>query len=290
MRLLTQIIQRTLLGLIGLGTLVVVPINASAMSFNPDLVITGTVALDPNTMVPVNGSQSATYSGISGGAALADNGIGHSDIVLTDLGDGLGIVTDASGSSINPSMTDEAFNVFLNDFVFDLWNTSLTDTFKITFEVDYDQNASITDFNTRSSVDPDDIGSTTITTLDVNSTIAPNLQNNELLSSQQLDSTNIGGVFNPGPFADSGLTLFDLILLPDEKGSVQGKQDFQGFANDGSYFIHQGMFISLKDVMNLTAPPSLVPVPPAILLFGTGLLGLMGYARRKKAKSTALLQ
>lgn len=49
--------------------------------------------------------------------------------------------------------------------------------------------------------------------------------------------------------------------------------EFRGIANDG---------FGMDNVMYSTAPVSAVPVPAAVWLFGSGLIGLAGIARRKK--------
>ncbi len=125
MRTFTQKSQKVLMviRLVGLCAFVVISNSALAIPITTDLSITGTVELDTNTTTPVgNGSQSATYSATSGGVALASltcavnclpgstNAGGFSSIGLTDLGDGVGIVTAVSGSGTF------AFNeFFLND-------------------------------------------------------------------------------------------------------------------------------------------------------------------------------
>jgi hypothetical protein len=41
--------------------------------------------------------------------------------------------------------------------------------------------------------------------------------------------------------------------------------------------------IGITDVVRLSVVPSAVPVPPSVWLFGSGLLGLIGIARRRQA-------
>ena len=50
-----------------------------------------------------------------------------------------------------------------------------------------------------------------------------------------------------------------------------------------SDFVTTGLSISISDARVVSEFPSHVPLPPALYLFGSGLLGLIGIARRKKA-------
>jgi hypothetical protein len=52
----------------------------------------------------------------------------------------------------------------------------------------------------------------------------------------------------------------------------------QGRLSDGSY-----TDVAFGQVLSVYNPPSAVPVPAAVWLFGSGLLGLIGVARRKKS-------
>ena len=279
MRTFTQELQSALMNmrLLGLCALVAISNSALAIPITTDLSITGTVELDINTTTPLgNGSQSATYSATSGGVALASlicaadclpgspNAGGFSSIGLTDLGDGVGIVTTVSGSG---AFTFNEF--FLNDYTVDLVNNSLTDTFKVTFQIDFSQDASVT-------ADQDDGGAAAKAKLDVDREL-PLPAVPELFSFGDLDTT-LGML---GPFSDSGMPTFDITLAPGDIGMVEARQDIEGIAVGGSYSVGQNMFISVLDVMNLTTPPpSSVPEPTTLGLLGAGLIGLV--LRRKR--------
>ena len=268
MRFLIHKLPKVFMSLVGFCAIIAYPNIILASMIDPNVVITGTVQLDSSTTIPVgNASQSAVYSATSGGSSLASlnclvncvvgsaNAGGYSGTSLTHLGDGVGIETAVSGSG------SFAFNeFFLNDYSIDLMNNSLTDTFLITFQIDFSQDASITAVAAAKA------------TLDVDREL-PLPAVNELFSFGNLDTT----LGMPGPFSDAGIITFDMILAPLEIGMLEGRQDIEGFTIGASYSINQQMFISVLDVRNLT-----VPIPAAAWLFGTGLIALIGAAKRRK--------
>ncbi len=83
------------------------------------------------------------------------------------------------------------------------------------------------------------------------------------------DGVNSGGEFQSF-FAPTGATRV-FFGIPDGFGfdGVPGAYD----DNDGAYRIGVG----------INEPPPAIPVPAAVWLFGTALIGLAGFARRKKA-------
>ena len=79
---------------------------------------------------------------------------------------------------------------------------------------------------------------------------------------------NIGGSpFIDGPFTGSNAN-FDVVSL-----TFTGSDDTRSI----------GPFCDFDPSGNLCAPPPEVPVPAAVWLFGSGLLGLVGVARRRKS-------
>ncbi len=77
------------------------------------------------------------------------------------------------------------------------------------------------------------------------------------------------------PEAGSGITLYD-VYLSEIAGGLDPKvsYDFMGILQTPIWSTRE--FAILKEV------PS-IPIPPAMWLFGSGLLGLVGIARRKKS-------
>ena len=75
--------------------------------------------------------------------------------------------------------------------------------------------------------------------------------------------------------------------MAGEIGLIEGKQDIEGIAVGGSYSVMQDMMISVVDVMNLGDPNQIpnpnpvIPEPSTMILFGTGLAGLIGYRWRR---------
>ena len=87
----------------------------------------------------------------------------------------------------------------------------------------------------------------------------------------------------PAAMTDTGM---DVTTTTDSLGSLMAPGSFTFNATPGNYFV------SFYGAADTSAPLELgqygieiskVPVPAAIWLFGSGLLGLVGIARRKKA-------
>ena len=79
-----------------------------------------------------------------------------------------------------------------------------------------------------------------------------------------------------------GLGLFgthNFVLSGSQTNSDDGNDEwaFQGFAGEESII---GYFNAEDEI---TSGAAAIPVPAALWLFGSGLLGLVGIARRKKA-------
>jgi len=79
-----------------------------------------------------------------------------------------------------------------------------------------------------------------------------------------------GAVWTGGPGTYTG-PLYDLVALDSDADGVPG------------WRINEGPLAGQSFALNFNVPASVVPVPAAIWLFGSGLLGLVGMAGRKKA-------
>jgi hypothetical protein len=96
--------------------------------------------------------------------------------------------------------------------------------------------------------------------------------------------------------ADSVLSLILRTNLVDQSGTLVSlvlKEDNNNFfddlcgaigSNSGSTYCRSGLLVG-GSTLTTTAvsPPSAVPVPAAVWLFGTALIGLVGFGKRRKA-------
>lgn len=79
-------------------------------------------------------------------------------------------------------------------------------------------------------------------------------------------------------FAWGGTTGIDVVMVWNVVGNTYTSSDWDTNGTPGAGMI-DGPFPGFSANFNMTA----VPVPAAVWLFGSGLLGLVGVARRKKA-------
>ena len=96
-----------------------------------------------------------------------------------------------------------------------------------------------------------------------------------------LTSSAIGDGINTGTFS---LNAYDplLIVLKSDTFDYQWYM-FEGKSGPLSGTWDASVIFEGKDLSHISAYTKVVPVPAAVWLFGSGLLGLVGIARRKKA-------
>lgn len=101
-----------------------------------------------------------------------------------------------------------------------------------------------------------------------------------ITGAQVLDDYNLGGDFTVLHF-DLGADALSYMLANQSAGfSIDGQWGYWS-RDDGVY----GAFLSrfYLDSVSLNVTPSAVPLPGALWLFGSGLLGLVGVSKRRKA-------
>jgi hypothetical protein len=86
----------------------------------------------------------------------------------------------------------------------------------------------------------------------------------------------VGGI---GYFPEQGVNDFSLMLLQFDPADPYENFSYEQMRYSTENFPNVDYFESLTGV----AQVSTIPVPPAVWLFGSGLLGMIGIARRKKA-------
>jgi len=257
--------------------------DTQAVPIDSHVMITGTVSLDTvNSQPPTgNATQTGTLSRTIGGATTTStiNGVtvtGANPLggTLTDIGDGLGILFNTGGSfpAENP--------LFGGDYTIDIANTSATDTFKITFKVNFSNtvNASGADAFAQSKLSVQDVTmNPTITELFFTDLISDTVNGN------MKNGTTLGS--SGGPLDDIGMTFVDITVAPGATINLQALQNVKGgaFAAGSQYSAGLDTSISVNAVMDLTQPPTPIPEPGTLALFGTGLVGVMLYLRRRSA-------
>ena len=90
-----------------------------------------------------------------------------------------------------------------------------------------------------------------------------------------LGITPLTGAIN-GVFFDGGTDFFPGVTTSVSLSFDPAFPEFLGFVNG------QGDIDTAAGIYSLVITPSAVPIPAAVWLFGSGLLGLVGMARRKK--------
>ena len=279
--------------------------SALAASFTSNLEVTGSVELSTSignsTFSDGNVSQTGEVRKKVGGATTSngfsttlgvadgtDDGTTTSPApsltgTLTDIGDGIGWGTDldagfATGFNFNPGYD------FIVDFLFNLKNTSLTDTLTVTMKANISNvaDAGGADASADSKLD-----------LERNGVNVPNG------ASEVLSDTAFGDALNgasTGTFgeeiSDIRMLFFDVMLAPGGTATVGGNHEWEGgvFENPGNSNLDISLDITIENVACsgecIVAP---VPVPGAVWLFGSGLSGLafLGLRRRREQRRTA---
>jgi hypothetical protein len=134
--------------------------------------------------------------------------------------------------------------------------------------------------NSVASLDPLDFPGATML---INPNFDPNLPPEVFNSERELFDTQGNIVYDPlvGVVGDLNQPLFDRFgnqILRDENGDFI--ENSRGFSFDFATEDQQSAFIS-GDLTSVTA--AVVPIPAAVWLFGTGLLGLVGFTKRKQS-------
>lgn len=120
---------------------------------------------------------------------------------------------------------------------------------------------------------------------------------NTLLGSKTITSGGCCTFVEPGS-PGSNLSTVDIDMSSIKDGSIDGRFEYVPFFDSPTQFsqiqlawsLGTGTFVSVGSYWPGSPDPTItnyevavVPVPPALWLFGSGLLGLIGIARRKKA-------
>jgi hypothetical protein len=115
------------------------------------------------------------------------------------------------------------------------------------------------------------------------------LQNNSYYSGGYTTTSTVPttNVWESNSIEDLFASDFSLVMgagpaQPDFSSSGSIIQ-FGYFSGNSTFPATQTTTLSGIDNWSTTINPSIVPIPPALYLFGTGLLGLIGMAKRKKA-------
>ncbi len=299
------------LGLLSVSSLMLMTASGSALAaFNSDLTVTGAVEFrtaDQRPWSDGNVNQTGeirkkvggatTSSGFTTTPGAADGNNDNTTVpssttatnpltgTLTDIGDGVGWGTTTVNASyqagiLSPNVTD-GYD-FIVDFLFNLENTSLTDTLTVTLKTNY-----------RNVADADGGDAFAEGDLEVERS------NVDLFTSNVMSDTLLGDSLNGvsqgtsgAEISDIGMFFYDVVLVPGETATVDGFHRWRGgvFDDPGSSVVDIGVDITVDSIACsgecIVAP---VPVPGAVWLFGTGLSGLafLGFRRRRTTRRAA---
>jgi hypothetical protein len=262
---------------------------AWAVPFSTDIQIQGSVEFDTGSaLVTGNVTQTGDMEVISGGVGTT-NGYNNTAVPagdnpltgnITDIGDGV-------GGTGTVSAQDESESKVGLDMLFNISNTSLTDSYKITFKVDL----------TKNSVDADGdnaFAESEFTVNDAGGEVFVSHLVSDTLYGDEKYLEEGGVVLIDDSLAPGGaelsqnnhVYLFDLVIDPGLAAIITAEWtgESEVVVVGGSANVMFDGFISVYDVENLSSPNP-VPEPGTYLLIGLGLLGvgLMGRGRRKAA-------
>lgn len=254
--------------------------GAWAGAFSMDIEITGSVMFDEGH---ADASGDVTQGGdvkLKAGAALVEkeySGTTPPDPnpllgTLTHIGDGLGVDGDVDAAFQDP---ESEFGIGI-DMLFDIENSSPTDSYRITFRVDLREN----------TVDAD--GSDAY----ADSEFTVDDPDGEVFFSHLNSDTFYGDEVGGEPegtfgarLTESGIFLFDLVIDPGMNLEVEGDWTLNGGAYESGSLatVDFDAFISVDNVENLSSPgPEPVPEPGTFLLLGSGLAGFAAVCRRRR--------
>jgi len=255
---------------------------AYATPFTTDIAITGEISFATGyALVTGNATQSGGFSVAQGGVAttstFADttvSGLNPLLGTLTDFGDGFGNNVSATASA-----QDSHFGIG-NDITLNISNSSLTDTYKITFKIDFSN-----------SVDSGGADAFVHSVYDIR-----NPSNTEVFFTELITDTVNGNTKNGvsdvtlgGLVEDIGISFFDVVIDPGQSLTYIGAYTLWNnsgvYSRTGSASADFSAFLSVDAITNLTNPPITVPEPSTMLLFGVGLFGVFVLRQRKQRKT-----
>ncbi len=279
----TKTLGRSLgVALLGASFLFMGASDGHAVAFSTDLTVTGSADFDAGTAFFDGASSGSGDFGVTGSSAtpfstysgLTVTGSDPVSDALTDIGHGVGASATTTSTGTSGDIDDDYFMAI--DLAISLTNTSATDTYTVTFKVDFS--------NAANADGADAAADSEFTILDTSLV--------ELFFTDLLSDTLNGDAKNgddPLTFGDaltdSGTPTFDITFAPGATETLDGTLVIEAFVPDGTAAVDFSAFLSIEAVVNDTTPEPepQVPEPATMLLFGTGLLGL-GAIRRRRAK------
>ena len=246
--------------------------ESQSATITSNLSISGTAAFDVGSAqadgnVTQTGNFSTTQGGVttvstfSGTTVTGDNPLPGT---LTDIGDGFGMEADVD------AQYESEFEVVM-DIDISVKNNSATVPYRVTFGLDFSNIV-----NSMGTPEVDDAFSESEFVVDVddNEVFFSDLLS-DLLNGNEIDGDDTGDF--GGQLDDSGMESFIIEIDPSSTVLIEGILQIDGgvFSPEASALAD---FSASINVQNVAA----VPLPTAIVLFGSGLTGLAVVRCRKK--------